>query len=85
MCVVSMISDSWKPSFPFREQKWPPLISPREFNRLKEEVEALKILLKAAKKYDEDTGQKDCEKDEKTASLRKLAEYLGVDLKEVFA
>lgn len=55
-----------------------------EFDALKREVEALKDLLKAAKLYDEKTGQKDCEMDEKIALIKKVADMVGVDLKDVF-
>ena len=51
-----------------------------EFDALKEEVEALKKLLKAAKIYDEETGQSDCEIEEKMELIRKFAEALDIDL-----
>jgi hypothetical protein len=64
---------------------WPPVdMVPRyEFEALKREVEALKELLKAAQKYDEATGQPHCEHEEKVAFLKKMAEYVGIDLSEV--
>lgn len=55
-----------------------------EVRRLREEIEALKELLKAAKIYDEKTGQPDCEMDEKVKALKIIAESMGVDLSEVF-
>jgi hypothetical protein len=55
-----------------------------EFDALKKEVEALKELLKAAKKFDEETGQKNCEMDEKIDFIKKIAEFVGVDINEVF-
>lgn len=55
-------------------------VSRAEFDALKKEVEELKKLLKAAKEFDTATGQPDCEIEEKTEFLRKLAEFLGVDL-----
>lgn len=55
-----------------------------EFEALKKEIEELKILLQAAKKYDEATGQPHCEQDDKVAFLKKVAEWVGVDLNEVF-
>ncbi len=55
-----------------------------EVKRLKEEMEALKKLLLAAKEYDEATGQPDCELDEKVAVIKKVAELLNVDMSEVF-
>lgn len=55
-----------------------------EMRALKKEMESLKKLLKAAKIYDEETGQKDCEMDDKVALIQKIAELVGVDMKEVF-
>lgn len=60
------------------------MITRTEFNALKKEVEELKKLLLAAKEYDEKTGQKDCEVEDKVALLKKIAELVGVDLSEVF-
>lgn len=55
-----------------------------EMRALKKEMESLKKLLKAAKVYDEETGQKDCEMDDKVALIKKIADLVGVDMKEVF-
>ena len=55
-----------------------------EFDALKAELESLKKLLAAAKKYDEETGQPECETEEKVALLKKLAQLVGVDLSSVF-
>lgn len=62
MCVVSIIGDGWGQDFP---KRWPdvpsqpiypiPEISRAEFDLLKKEVEELKKLLLAAKKFDEAT------------------------------
>lgn len=59
-------------------------VSKTEFEALKKEVEELKKLLLAAKEYDKNTGQPDCHMDEKVEFIKKLAEYVGVDIKEVF-
>lgn len=56
-------------------------VTREEFNRLKEE---LKKVLKAAKIFDEATGQEDCELDDKVAVIKKAAELLGVDLEDIF-
>lgn len=56
-----------------------------EFDALKTELESLKKLLKAAKQYDEETGQKDCEDADKVELFRRLAKMCGVDMSEVFA
>ena len=62
----------------------PDAVSKEDFAALRKEVEELKILLLAARRFDEATGQKDCEMDEKVAFLRGVAEFVGVDLEEVF-
>ena len=59
-------------------------VSKQEFEALKKEVEELKQLLKAAKKFDEETGQPDCHMDDKVEFIKKLAEYVGVDLEDIF-
>ena len=61
----------------------PPQVSREEFDELKRQVLEMKELLKRAKKYDEDNGEKDCELDEKMALLRKVAEMVGVNLDDV--
>jgi hypothetical protein len=55
-----------------------------EFDAMKVELEELKKVLAAAKKYDEATGQKNCEMDAKIAFIKQVADFVGVDLKEVF-
>ena len=60
-------------------------VSREEFEALKRDIEELKELLLAAKKYDEETGQPDCEVDEKVALIRKMAELVGVDISQVFS
>ena len=59
-------------------------VSRQEFEALKLELESLKKLLLAAKEYDAETGQPDCETDEKTELFRRLAQLVGVDLSQVF-
>lgn len=61
----------------------PPTVSIEEFEQLKKEVQALKVLLKAAKKFDAETGQPDCEMEEKVELLRKIAKLVGVNIDEV--
>lgn len=62
----------------------PPGVSKQEFDKLKKQVEEMRELLKKAKAIDEATEQPSCEKEEKVAMLKKLAELVGVDLGEVF-
>lgn len=99
MCSVSMIGDHyrdmwqpkpWYPSLPAvpMPQTSPiiinqPEISRAEFDELKRQVLEMKELLKRAKKYDEDNGEKDCEIDEKMDVLRRIAKLVGVDLNDV--
>lgn len=45
-----------------------------------EEIEDLRKLLERAKKYDEETGQKECELEEKKRRLIELAEQLGAKI-----
>ena len=56
-----------------------------EFDDLKKEMQELKELIKAAKKFDENTNQKDCEMEEKIALIKKVANAVGVNFDDVFA
>lgn len=89
MCVMSAIGDYWQHELP-QKTYWPSVSNPEipisraEFDALKRDVEELKKLLLAAKKYDEATGQPDCETDAKVALIRKVAELVGVSMEDVF-
>lgn len=96
MCVVSFVGDHYGRKLS-RDYPWisPPNsiqpvinptypVTPQEFQKLKREVEELRELLKGAKQYDEENGEPDCEMDAKVEFLRKIAEFVGVDLDEVF-
>lgn len=98
MCVYSMIADDWSkrtyPQYPWIQPfinpagspiRQPPFPAPsqEDFDSLRREVEALKKLLKAAKIYDEETGQPDCETDEKIDTLKRVARLLDIDLNDV--
>jgi hypothetical protein len=56
--------------------------SKEDVEALRKELKALRELLEAAKKYDEDTGQPDCGVEEKVKWLRDLAKLLGLDWDE---
>jgi hypothetical protein len=99
MCTVSFVGDDWSRRYPIQEPWVVPYTTPpyspnviidvnpptrQELDKLKAELEALKKLLKAAKLYDEETGQKDCEVEEKVALIKRLAELVDVDLEDLF-
>ena len=54
------------------------------FNALKREVELMKELLIRAVQYDKDNDEPHCETDEKIAFLKRVAEWVGIDLNDVF-
>lgn len=84
VCVVSNILDQQIPTFPpwTREPEIYPLptSNEKEFEELRKRIEELEKLIEAGKKYDEATGQPDCELDEKIELLRKIADQLGVEI-----
>ena len=95
MCVVSMIGDHFSQKWGTGGNQFNVpnnnglsaangFVSKYEFDALKREVEEMKELLRRAKEYDERTGQKDCEQDEKLRKLREIARLVGVDLDEIF-
>jgi hypothetical protein len=89
MCTLSMIMDDWNKQHPPvlpTTTTWFPIseVSKEDFEALKAEVESLKKLLKAAKIYDEETGQPNCETESKIAAFKELANYLDIDLEDVF-
>ncbi len=92
MCVYSMIgdhyNDKWREQYPTVVQSSDTNItlysvSREEFEELKKDVQEMKALLKRAKIYDEEHGEPDCQKDEKIALLRKIAELVGIDMEDV--
>lgn len=100
MCVTSAVTTDWMHRHPTYVLPNPPLgglpppvvggyyltdaPSRAEFEALKKEMEELKKLLLAAKRYDEATGQPDCEMEDKVELITKLAKLVGVDMQEVF-
>jgi hypothetical protein len=55
-------------------------VPPAPTKELEDRVKALEDLLRQAKKYDEATGQPDCESTEKRKELQALADKLGVKI-----
>ena len=86
MCSVSAIGDAYTRDFSYR---WPTVIddgpSRVEFDLLKKEVQSLRNLLLKAKDFDMETGQPECEVEDKVALIKKIAALVGVDMNEVFA
>lgn len=58
-------------------------ISRVEFDALKKEVEEMKVLLAKAIEYDKKNNEPECQVEEKLATLKKVAELLGVDLSDI--
>ncbi len=93
MCVVSMAGDYWKdriyPNYPTTPGipvgTYPfEYASKADLDKIRADLEALRELLIAAKKFDAAVGEPDCEHDDKVDLIKKLAKHLGVDMKEVF-
>lgn len=96
MCVVSNIGDYGRGMWP---QPWkspgpvqpfgmpvapaPIVIQPPYTGPTKEQFEEFLELLRAARKFDVATGQKDCPSEDKTAWMRELAKLVGVDPEKV--
>ena len=60
-------------------------VSRVEFEALKREVQEMKALLERAVEYDKRNNEPHCEVEDKVALLKKVAEMVGVDLKDVFS
>lgn len=95
MCVTSFVGDVYRDRWIERYPQTIPQVTTtgtfvytgigrEEFDALKREVEEMKELLIAAKRYDEEHGEPDCEMDDKVALLKRVADAVGVDLSEVF-
>lgn len=94
MCTMSVVIDDFSGRLPNWAtqpgQLYPPNGLPltgwpsrAEFDALKAEVTALRDLIKAAKTFDEQTGQPDCETAEKVDLLKRIAKLVGVDLSDL--
>jgi hypothetical protein len=100
MCMVSAVGDNFRGRLPEKDYwpgiqpfvvpgfvpNMPPpsQVSRLEFDALKRDLEELKKVLVAAKRFDEVAGEPDCEMDEKVAIIKKLAEITGVSMEDVF-
>ena len=56
-----------------------------DFLALKQEVLEMKELLKRAVEYDKRNNEHHCEMEDKVALLKKVAEYVGVSLEDIFS
>lgn len=92
MCMISNVGDAYRDQF---RKDWPNTITTttfpdlsgvtrKEFDELKKEVEELKIMLQAVKRFDEATGQPECQMDEKVEFIKKLADLLDVNMDGIF-
>lgn len=54
-----------------------------QINQLRKDIEALKELIIAGKKYDETVGEPDCEHEDKVALIKQLAKLVGVSMEGV--
>lgn len=90
MCVVSNMGDHYNQKFNqpdytnFFSNIQTGNVTRSEFEAVKKELEEMKAILKRAKLYDQQTGQPDCEMEEKVVKLKEIAKLMGVDLSEVF-
>jgi hypothetical protein len=88
--VSDRYTDLWKergfittfPSIPNQSQFAvdPEKITRAEFDQLKKEVLELKDWIIRAKQYDIDNNEPECELEEKTALIKKIAELVGVEI-----
>lgn len=93
-----MFNDRWRPWQPYVPVAPAPVTSPAtkttfifpptgptqaDFDKLKDEVELLKELLKRSKEYDEKNNEPNCEIEDKMKFLREVAKLVGVELDDV--
>jgi len=57
-----------------------PFPSKKDIKEFKKQVKQLEELLKKAKKYDEDNGEKDCELEDKKRVLQDIADKFGITI-----
>ncbi len=100
MCSVSYIGDQWSqkdhwPTWP-QQVPFPPhptvipngelytLVTRREYDDLKRQVEEMKAELEKARAQDIAENNPDCEMEEKVVVLKAIAKLFGISLTEVF-
>jgi hypothetical protein len=71
------------PSASSNQSLWGTFPTKAEFDQLKKEVEEMKALLQKAIEYDKKNNEPDCQVEEKLATLKKVAELLGVSLDDI--
>lgn len=98
MCVVSMVGDhfhdKWKdndwlkpyiqPGISHPIQVNPVQMTQDQFEQLLNEVREMRKLLERALEYDKRNNEPHCEIEEKIATLKKVAELVGVSLEDLF-
>lgn len=89
MCVTSAImtyeTNRWDRQWPgwAGASTFPQTVTREEFDALRNDVRELKELLAQAQKFDAATGQPECELEEKVELVRKMAQFVGIDLDDV--
>jgi hypothetical protein len=86
--VSDRYTDIWKdrpyfqpfPTIPSTQFPESDRISKEDFDELKREVLELKDWIIRAKQYDIDNNEPECELEEKTALIKKIAELVGVEI-----
>lgn len=76
--VISPFNPYQNPAIPPPYLQPNPLSPPPYTGPTKEQFEEFLTLLRAAKRFDEATGQPDCIADDKLAWLKAIAQHLGV-------
>src|SRR4051812_9455869 len=56
----------------------------QDIDALRQEILELKELLLAAKKFDDQTNQPDCEEEAKVALIKAVAKVVGIDMNDIF-
>jgi hypothetical protein len=88
MCAVSFVSDHFlqKPNWNIpitQTQTIYPQVTREEFEQLKKEVLEMKELVMKAKVYDDANNQPHCENQEKIEMIKRIADFVGVDMSDV--